>query len=165
MQQLILELKSSWGSSSYGIHKGAETGLRMACSFHPDGAKWTFDDGYAVPSQLEAFWSAAKEAKLFEDVDYGQWGLHILSPEDALKKTEAALKERPHDFLDSDLVIGQFLGDSDLLVISREKGPSFGHVLIALPIDPRNDWYHLAVDFPTFLEQYVASKGDKFWEP
>jgi hypothetical protein len=58
-----------------------------------------------------------------------------------------------------------FLGDLDLVVIRSDPGQAdFGHVLVALPIDPRSFWYEAASGLAEFLEKYAAAEGDKFWE-
>jgi hypothetical protein len=63
-------------------------------------------------------------------------------------------------------VIGKFLGDSDLLVIRADETQSdFGSVIVALPIDPRPDWYHVAKSLADFLEEFAQSGGQKFWTP
>ena len=36
--------------------------------------------------------------------------------------------------------------------------------LVALPMDPRADWYAVGSSAAEFLERYLASDGEKFWE-
>jgi hypothetical protein len=63
------------------------------------------------------------------------------------------------------LVVGRFLGDSDLLVLRcDETAPDVGSTLIALPIDPRGDWPTVARSFREYLERLIAAEGDKYWE-
>ena len=112
-----------------------------------------------LPAQVRELWLVSKEARLFEDVEYGQWGLVMMPPGEALRSTEEARKSRPTEFQPTDVVLGKFLGDSELLVVT-----SAGSVLIALPLDPRKDWYLAARTLSEFLEQYRESLGFKFWE-
>lgn len=119
---------------------------------------------YQLPSDLRDFWAAARTARLFEDRTYGQWGLVLLSPTRALGRTVGYCANRRRDFAAGDLVVGEFLGDSDLLVIRCDPTmEDFGAVLIASPLDGRPDWPHLASSLGEFLDRYVRSVGDKFW--
>jgi hypothetical protein len=49
--------------------------------------------------------------------------------------------------------------EKDLLVMDRE-----GHVLVALPLDARQDWYRPATNLADFLRRFVMTHGAKFWE-
>ena len=119
-----------------------------------------------VPNDVKDFWSVSESAVLFKDVDYGQWGLEILSPEKAMLRSNVEKERRSTDYYDTDLVIGSFLGDSDLLIIScDENSKNYGTVLISLPLDRRSDWPVVGESFLAFLEKYAFSEGDKFWEP
>ena len=62
-----------------------------------------------------------------------------------------------------DIVIGEFLGDSDLVLYSPSAGAS--HIVIALPIYGRSEWPSAAPDLVSFLSSYLEGGGDKFWEP
>lgn len=117
------------------------------------------------PEHLRKFWQVAAWAKLFEDRSYGQWGLHILTPQEAREETCKHAQRRPKTVQVGDLVVGRFLGDSDLLIVRcDDKANDFGEVLIALPLDPRQEWYHAAESFERFLEKYLDARGDKYWE-
>lgn len=113
---------------------------------------------HALP-ELEALWLSSREAWLFRDIDYGQWGLHILDPAAAAALTNAERGRRPGDFEATDAVIGEFLGDSDLLVLEANGG-----VLVALPLDPRADWPRVASTLSEFLSRYLEAIGEKYWE-
>ena len=117
------------------------------------------------PNDLREFWSVAETARLFEDQEYGQWGLEIFGPTQASEITNQCRSERQRDFLEDDLVIGKFLGDSDMLMVRCDpKADDFGSVLITLPLDPRSDWDHVGESFGEFLEKYAKSGGEKYWE-
>lgn len=113
-----------------------------------------------VPDDLAELWRTCREARLFEDVDYGQWGLRVLSPDESAQRTETERSARPADVGPEDVVFAEFLGDQELLVrTTSDEG-----VLIALPLDPRSDWYTAGPDIEVFLERYLASFGEKYWE-
>jgi hypothetical protein len=136
--------------------------FRLASTVEP--AATTTEISMAWPDQalrpeLQELWLSTREARLFLDVDYGQWGLHILDPVAAAARTSAELTDRPGDFESSDVVIGEFLGDSDLLVV--EAG---GTVVISPPLDPRVDWPRAAQTLPEFLSHYFQAVGEKYWE-
>jgi hypothetical protein len=102
---------------------------------------------------------------LFEDRNYGQWGLILYEPQEAETVTAKFRIQRARDFAEGDLVIGEFLGDSDLLVIRCDpQERDYGRVMVALPLDPRSDWYSVAGNLEAFLEEYERAEGAKFWE-
>jgi hypothetical protein len=97
------------------------------------------------------------EAWLFEDVEYGQWGLHLLNAQACADRTAAELAERPEDFASDDIVIGEVLGDSELLVCAPSEDVDRRY-LIALPLDPRNDWSAAGSSVSEVLGRYLASE-------
>ena len=142
--------------------------MTFSCDFSSEGASPGEIDmiPHTCPPNLREFWSVARTARLFEDTEYGQWGLEILPPQRAVDMIAVRRTERQRDFIAGDLVIGEFLGDSDLLVIRCDESKSdFGEVLIASPIDPRSDWDRAAESFADFLDKYARSGGEKYWAP
>ncbi len=117
-----------------------------------------WSDGLSV--ELRQLWLTSRTARLFEDIEYGQWGLALLSPEEAAARTLEFRTARSHDAMPADIVCGEFLGDSDLLILS---GDGDG-ILVALPLDPRSDWYHPAPTLWSFLAKYREALGEKYWE-
>jgi hypothetical protein len=140
--------------------------MTFDCWFAPQGASpmelaELYDN---LPLDITEFWEKARTARLFEDQVYGQWGLEIFDPREALDTTRQCKERRTRDYLDDDLVVGRFLGDSDLLVVRNDPTSiDFGTVIVALPIDPRADWYHVSKSFGEFLESFVNSGGEKYW--
>lgn len=115
------------------------------------------------PAEMAEVWSVSSESRLFEDVDYGQWGLVLLSPAESAKRTAEQRELRPDDYSAEDVVVGEFLGDLELLVLAPSEAGDRG-VLVALPLDGRQDWYPVAPDLARFLERYRDQQGSKFWE-
>jgi len=90
-----------------------------------------------LPSDLLQLWQEAGELRLFEDREYGQWGLIIWPPRMALEKTAAERTDRPDQFRRADLLVGEFLGDADQLLIRCDPMLSdFGRPYIVTPIAP-----------------------------
>lgn len=115
-----------------------------------------------VPAELIELWQVCGGARLFTDVDYGQWGLVLLGPEVSWRRTLDQLDLPPADRRPGDVVIGEFLGDLDLLIYApTEAGES--RILVSLPLDPRDDWYAVGSSLEEFLVRYVDNQGEKFW--
>lgn len=118
----------------------------------------------SLPDDLKELWQKCNGLRLFEDKTYGQSGLIIWSPQKVLDQQQV-LRRNSDEFQSGDLIIGEFLGDSDLLIVRCDRNSDdYGQVIIALPIDHRSDWYFLPYLFPEFLQKSIDSQGAKFWE-
>jgi hypothetical protein len=71
------------------------------------------------------------------------------------------MRRRPNDYRGDDIVVGEFLGDLDLVVYAPSESE---HVLIGLPLDDRPDWPAAAGDLAKFLVHYLDALGGKYWE-
>jgi len=71
--------------------------------------------GSKVPTEIVEMWLVCRDARLFEDIDYGQWGLAILDPETSAARSAHERAVRPSEFRSDDIVVGEFLGDQELL--------------------------------------------------
>ena len=119
--------------------------------------------GERIPEELLALWRHCRTARLYVDVDYGQWGLVLLDPVASSVRTAQARRNQPERFEADDVVLGSFLGDQELVVLApAERGHR--RVLIARPLDPRAHWPGVAQDLVSFLVAYRAASGDKYWE-
>lgn len=116
-----------------------------------------------IPNDLQIWWENVSNAVLFKDVLYGQWGLNIVSIEMSKILSERQINNFPMDFYDSDVIIGEFYGDLELLFVNCKEGNDFGKVYVALEIDHRKDWPCVANNFTEFIQNYINTKGDKFW--
>lgn len=75
------------------------------------------------------------------------------------------IAQRKEDFRPEDLIIGEFLGDADLLVLRCDAtSPDFGNIIIALPLDFREEENIATNSLESFFNQLIAANGDKFWE-
>lgn len=119
--------------------------------------------GQELATDAGDLWASCLSARLFEDVDYGQWGLVLMSPSASATRTAREREARAADLRPDDVVLGEFLGDQELLVLApSEEGPR--RVLIALPLDSRADWFGAASGLGEFLDRYFDSAGEKYWE-
>jgi hypothetical protein len=137
--------------------------LRSSLSEAASADEITLALGESVPVEVAALWSRCRSARLFEDIDYGQWGLQILDPAASAARNQKEIEARPLDFRGDDIVLGTFLGDQDLLVIAPSEGER-RRVMVALPLDGRADWFGVAASLAEFLETYFAARGNKYWE-
>ena len=140
--------------------------MTFDCTFENEGASELIAHQSipAYPPDLVEFWGISRTARLFEDKSYGQWGLEILNPDSALTATDSVRDRRFRDHVNGDVVIGRFLGDSDLLLIRCDPDcADFGCLLVATPLDPRHEWRKVADSFSKFLESFIQAGGDKYW--
>lgn len=145
---------------------GGDNPFMLSCRAAPGLGAEEIDraaPGASTSDELRDLWRTTEEAWLFEDTEYGQWGLHLLRPTDCVNRTSTEHVTRPEDYRPDDCVIGEFLGDSELLVFapSEDEGRRF---LIALPLDPRDDWHAAGTSIGEVLRQMLAVNGDKYWE-
>ncbi|MEV0070938.1 hypothetical protein [Amycolatopsis sp. NPDC050768] len=144
----------------------SENPFKLACRIEPGATASEIEhavSGMRGSDDLADLWSASREAWLFEDVEYGQWGLHLLSPGDSAARSEAERADRPDDVRPDDVVLGEFLGDSDLLIYAPSEENNRRY-LIALPLDPREDWYAAGASVTEVLQRLLNADGEKYWE-
>jgi len=119
-----------------------------------------------LPEDLKLLWSKASEIRLHEDVNYGQWGCVLWSPSELITRHHDALSWRgTEDFRQGDLIIGEFRGDTDLLIVRCDPTKDdFGNVVIALAMDPRDKWPYVGTSIAEFMSAFLANPQQKFWE-
>lgn len=164
---LIRQLDSPERVANY---RGRPFPFPLRCSIAPSkpwnrsGVEERFN--IKLPEDLILLWERTSELRLFEDIQFGQWGLVVWGPSETMSKHPQELRDRERDWREGDFFIGRFLAEADRLLIRCNAGASdFGSVLIALPIDPRRDWPVVGRSLYEFLEKYVRAAGDQFWEP
>lgn len=118
-----------------------------------------------LPYDLIQLWQTASELRLFEDVRFGQWGLILWSPLEIEVKHIQTTSERPEQYRNGDLIIGEFRGDQEkLLIRCSESNSDFGRIVVPLPIYKRYDWPIVANTLTDFLTMFVDADGSKYWE-
>jgi hypothetical protein len=161
--EILRRLATKWSTPRSATHHGAASPFRLACSLDELAQGLSLEEG--LPPSLAEFWQGARGARLFEDALYGQWGLVLLSPEVAAENSRRFFEERTQQGRRGDMIVGHFLGDQDLLLVRCDpEAGDFGTVLVALPLDGREDWYTVAPSLTAFLEKYEQAEGAKFWE-
>jgi hypothetical protein len=163
--EIIRLLRSDWGEPREAFHRGERCPFLLACSFATEPADTLWQLPLTIPDDVRKFWEVARSATLFKDQQYGQWGVQVLEPKEALAESSRQVAARPRDFASSDLVLARFFGDSDLVVLPCNPARAdFGSVTIAPPLDLRGAWPLVAESFGDFLDRLVEEQGDKYWE-
>lgn len=118
-----------------------------------------------LPRELVSLWDLVSELRIYEDINYGQWGLLIWSPHKTLLSQSTTVEAIGQQLLPGDLVVGEFRGDLDRVLLRCDpKSTDFGHVIIVDPIDERNDWRTVAHSLSEFLERFLLYPAEKYWE-
>lgn len=60
--------------------------------------------------------------------------------------------------------MAEFFGDQDLVVRDVNALAADRGVLVALPLDPKEEWYGVGPNMLDFLANYFAKDGAKYWE-
>jgi len=165
ISNVLERLQKHWTVPRSAIHQGEPTFFQLRCVVDEPASSSTTRPEFQIPEELDEFWCVSAGARLFEDAEYGQWGLVLLGPHEVSTETERFHSSRPNDFVEGDLILGRFLGDQDLLLMRcNPEERDFGQLLIALPIDTRRNWYRPASNLADFLEAYEQAEGAKYWE-
>ena len=163
ISEVLRRLESAWGQPRPAQHGSAPTLSRFRCTVTWGAAD--IADSPRLPGHLDEFWRSASGARLLVDEDYGQWGLVLLPPGESHTASERFRLRRPREHRVGDLIIGEFRGDSDLLLVRCDPdADDFGRVLVAAPLDGREDWDVAAPNLLAFVETLEREQGRKFWE-
>ncbi len=139
--------------------------LRLASSLEGPASDEEIDaagiDG--VPDELRALWRRCRTARLYGDVDYGQWGMVLLSPARCRELTQQYREISERDAAPGDLVVCEFLGDWERAIYARDAVGE-PRVLIADPLECRADWSVAGPSLVALLQGFLVAAGDKYWE-
>lgn len=164
MEADVTEVLTSFAAYTEPRDGPGDNPFRLGCSLTRPATDEEIRSSWpAAPAELARAWSVSHESRLFEDVDYGQWGLVLLSPAASARRTAEQGALRPADYRPDDVVAGEFLGDLELLVMAPSEAGD-RRILVALPLDERQHWHPAAPSLAEFLEKYRDQHGAKFWE-
>lgn len=162
VSDVLQRLASNWATRRPATLNGEPTVAQFHCRL--DGTAVAPPAGISAPPDLEEFWQTTERAVLFED-EYGDWGLCLWGPDEALKKSEE-LRAQREDLRTGDLVFGRVLGEQTQVVMRCDPDDlDFGSVVMGRPDEPRNTWHTVTHDLGEFLSRYEAAQGTKIWEP
>lgn len=118
-----------------------------------------------LPDDLVKFWNLTSGIRLYEDITYGQWGLVLFGPEKVEEQKQRAKEMFPDHVLDSDLIIGEYLGEAQLAIVRcNASEEDFGHVLVALPMSARSNWIYVAKSLEEFLRKSLEFPTQFYWD-
>lgn len=117
-----------------------------------------------IPSELRQFWRLTSELRLFVEVNYGQWGVIVYSPEEVINLHQAKRSLYEESFLFGDLVIGDFKGDVQFIVVRcNPEAEDYGSIVVAQPADPRKYWPKVGSSLTEFLSGILDSPYKYYW--
>ena len=110
-----------------------------------------------APTQLRELWLRTAGGPLLVDEQFGICGLMLYSPEESRNRATDRV-EAGYEISAGDWVLGEFVGDTDMLVIDAD-----GAVLISAGSYPRDSWYRFE-SLSDVLSRYVEEHAEKYWE-
>ncbi|MBC3483989.1 hypothetical protein HU761_26615 [Pseudomonas sp. SWRI59] len=156
----IDELKNKWSTPQTAYHHKEKCPFLLSCIFTGGIDEKELPKPHQnFPCELLALWRLSEKTELFKDNLYEQWGLELLTPKEAISETSRQQQIRGNEILTTDIVLGRFYGDSELLIITKDGG-----VLVCTPLDHRHEWTKAAESLSEFLEKMADAEGAKFWE-
>lgn len=166
VKEVLDKMNSHWSVPKSAVHREAEIPFKLRCSFNNGANEQKLSTlAISLPPEAIEFYKATDGAVLFKDDEYGQWGLKIYCLDELDRATRFYLDKRSRDALEGDLIIGEFIGDSDLLLLRCNPHSSdFGSVMIVSAIEQREEWDTAAIDVESFLLELYSQQGDKYWE-
>lgn len=91
------------------------------------------------------------------DLQFGICGLTLNDPDEATKVSRDRAQVG-YDVTESDWVVGEFTGDTDMLIVDDND-----KVLISAGSYSRENWY-LFTSLEDVLKEYIESDAEKYWE-
>lgn len=138
--------------------------LQFRCLFH-HGVKRSLLEKMNFSNEMIEFYQLSNGAYLFQDAKYGQWGLHLLDLHLIQRITAEFFEDRYDNALTGDLIIGEFLGDGEKLLVRLDPNiADFGTIVIVCPISKREEWQIIETNFYDFIINYFQNNGEKYWE-
>src|SRR5271168_4078835 len=110
--EIIGFLKEQWRAPREAVHRGKRCPFRLTCNFAGEPADTLEQIRLNLPEDVREFWLATRSATLFKDRQFGQWGIEVFDPDQALRETSRQVSARQRDFVSSDLVLARCFGDS-----------------------------------------------------
>ncbi|AIY46967.1 hypothetical protein [Mycolicibacterium fortuitum] len=130
-------------------------GVTLTCSL--DVGLSDSDIPAGATRQLREFWRRTSEGLLLVDEKFGICGLTLRNPTGAKQRSRDRADDG-YEVSDSDWVLGEFVGDTDMLIIDADDA-----VLISAGSYPRRDWYRFE-SLTDVLSKYVETTAEKYWE-
>jgi hypothetical protein len=161
--EVVAALHAQDGEVRTRVHWGAPTPVPLAVVVRLRVAAAELEPA-SVSGDLDWLWRHVSEMRLFEDVTYGQWGFVLFSERESAARTLRESRERPGEYWTGDRIVGEFLGDSELLGVRADQGArDCGAVFVAEPLYDRSRWPVVSPSLADFLRAWSDAEGAKFW--
>ena len=165
-------LKETWNQPKKASYDNESYAFELICMFNEGSSESEIVSTFnligieELPFEYKQFLLASNGAFLFLDKKYNQAGLDLYSLKDFEAKIGFWLSSyRANSLIKGDLIIGEFLGDSDFVVLRCDKkADDYGAIIISHPFDERKDWFYIEDSFSKFLSDFVKAEGYKYWE-
>lgn len=120
-----------------------------------------------IPEQILECWGLCSSITLLRDKRRNLRGLRTHPPDERIIEVNRyILKDviQPEDYLTGDLILAEFGGEQDQLIVRCDpSADDFGELLIAMPIDSREDWFHMGNSLVRFLKDFIEHNGYTYW--
>lgn len=171
-EENIQFLKEEWSQPKKASYDNESYSFELTCMFNEGSPESKIINTFELmsikelPVEYKAFLRISNGAFLFLDEKYGQAGLNLYSLEELPNKISFWLSSyRADSLIKGDLIIGEFLGDSDFVILRCDKEASdYGAIVISHPYDERKNWFYEKDGFAKFFSDFVRAEGDKYWE-
>lgn len=172
IEEIIQFLKAVWSQPKKASYDNEIYSFELTCMFSEGSLESKIINTFnlmgieKLPLEYNKFLLISDGAFLFLDEKYGQAGLNLYSLEDLETKINFWLSSyRSNSLIKGDLIIGEFLGDSDFVILRcDQEADDYGTIIISHPYDERRNWFYVKGGFTKFLSDFVRAEGYKYWE-
>lgn len=105
-------------------------------------------------------------ARLYYDVQYGQWGYKVYGTDDILAGHERWRSIFKEDWMPQYLAVGEIIDESHPLIMDLGKPIKDNRsceIYDGNPLDSPSDWYKMSRSFHEWLENLITAQGAKYW--
>ena len=110
------------------------------------------------------FLKISNGATFFKDLDYGQWGFHILSLAE-LSEIQSKVTTWGYDLKPEWLPFVTCLGDCDILLfdLNRYEQNNTNYILYGDQEERVENWAYIKGGFQKWIDRLIVSQGSKYW--
>lgn len=117
-----------------------------------------------LPAEFKEFLKISNGATFFKDLDYGQWGFHILSLAE-LSEIQSKVTTWGYDLKPEWLPFVTCLGDCDILLfdLNRYEQNNTNYILYGDQEERVENWAYIKGGFQKWIDRLIVSQGSKYW--
>lgn len=172
IEEIIQFLKEVWSQPKKASYDNESHSFELTCIFNTGSLESEIINTFnlmgikKLPLEYKNFLLISDGTFLFLDEKYSQAGLNFYSLEEFEAKISFWLSSyRANSLIKGDLIIGEFLGDSDFVILRcDQEADDYGAIVISHPYDERKNWFYVEDGFTKFLSDFVRAEGYKYWE-